>query len=84
MFVIAFLLLGQFFALSHSVDHDSGQGSCVVCRISNPHKQMTMLLATADTLVPARAVEPLFVPLQLDLKPIVCGIELERAPPGSS
>lgn len=81
MLVIAFLLLGQFSTLSHSVDHDSDQGDCVVCRISNPHKQVTVMLTTAGAVVPARAIDPVFVQLLLDSKPIVYDIALERGPP---
>jgi len=82
--VIAFLLLAQFFTLSHSVDHDSGQSDCVVCRISNPHKQVAVMLVTADLVVSARAVTPVIVQVPPGSKPIVCDIELERAPPSFS
>lgn len=81
MLVIAFLLLGQFSTLSHSVDHDSQQSSCVVCRISKPHKEVPALLTTAGAVVPAREIDPVFVEVPSGLKSIAHDIALERAPP---
>jgi len=40
MLFVALLLLGQFVALSHSVDHDSEPSDCMVCRVSKPHEQL--------------------------------------------
>ena len=84
IFVIAFLLLGQFFTLSHSVDHDSGQNDCVVCRISKPYKQAAVSLITAGAVVPAGSMDPVFVQMPPCLKPIVCDTQRKRAPPISS
>jgi hypothetical protein len=82
--VVAFLLLGQFFTLSHSVDHDSGQGDCVVCRISKPYKQASIPLIAVGTAVPAGSIGPVFVQTRSILKPIACGTQRERAPPISA
>ena len=81
VFVVALLLLGQFFTLSHAVGHDSGQSDCVVCRISQPHKQVTVSLTTAGVVVLAAAVDQVFVQVSAGLKPNVYDTELERAPP---
>jgi hypothetical protein len=81
IFVVAFLLLGQFFTLSHSVDHDSGQSDCVVCRISKPHKQAVVSLITVSAAVPAGSMGPVFVQAPPVLKPIVCDTQRKRAPP---
>jgi hypothetical protein len=81
IFVVAFLLLGQFFTLSHSVDHDSGQSDCVVCRISKPYKQVAVSLITAGAAVPAGSIDPVFVQTTPGLKPIVCDTQRKRAPP---
>jgi hypothetical protein len=81
IFVVAFLLLGQFFTLSHSVDHDSGQNDCVVCRISKPYKQVSVPLITAGTAVPAGLIGPVFVKTPPILNPIACDTQRKRAPP---
>ena len=81
IFVVAFLLLGQFFTLSHSVDHDAGQNDCVVCRISKPHKQVSVPLITAGTAVPAGLIGPVFVQIPPVLKLVVCDTQRNRAPP---
>jgi hypothetical protein len=84
IFVVAFLLLGQFITLSHSVDHDSGQNDCVVCRISKPYKQVSVLLITAGTAVPTGLIGPVFVQTPPILKLIVCDTQRKRAPPTPS
>ena len=81
IFVVAFLLLGQFFTLSHSVDHDSGQNDCVVCRILKPYKQVSVSLNTAGTAGPTGLIGPVFVQTPSILKPIVCDTQRKRAPP---
>jgi hypothetical protein len=81
IFVVAFLLLGQFFTLSHSVDHDSGQNDCVVCRISKPHKQVSVPLITAGTAVLTGLIGPVCVQTPPILKLIVCDTQRKRAPP---
>jgi len=81
MFVVALLLLGQFFTLSHSGDHDSGQSDCVVCRISKPYKQVSVPLITAGTAVLTGLIGPVFVQTPPVLKPIVCDTQRKRAPP---
>jgi len=84
IFVVAFLLLGQFFTLSHSADHDSGQNDCVVCSISKSHKQVSVPLITVGTAVPAGLIGPVFVQAPPILKLIVCDTQRKRAPPISS
>jgi hypothetical protein len=84
MLVVAFLLLGQFFTLSHSVDHDSGQSDCVVCRISKPHKQLAVSLTTAGAAVPTGMADTVFVQTQPVLKAAVCDTQRQRAPPAPS
>jgi len=81
MFVVALLLLGQFFTLSHSADHDSGQNDCVVCRISKPYKQVSVPLITAGTAVPTGLIDPVLVQTPPILKLIVCDTQRKRAPP---
>jgi len=81
IFVVAFLLLGQFFTLSHSVDHDLGQNDCVICRISKPYKQVSVPLITVGTAVPAGLISPVFVQTPPILKLIVCDTQRKRAPP---
>ncbi len=78
---VAFLLVGQFFALSHSVGHDLGRSDCVVCRISEPHKQAVVSFATADAAAATESIEAVFSPIPDSLKYTTYGTQRKRAPP---
>ncbi|MBW2495425.1 MAG: hypothetical protein JRE43_11785 [Deltaproteobacteria bacterium] len=81
MLFVAFLLLGQFVALSHSVDHDSEPSDCMVCRISKPHEQLIVALSAARVAVPAEPTDPVFVQAQPGVESVICDTLRERAPP---
>jgi hypothetical protein len=84
LIVVALLLVGQFFTISHAADHDSGQSDCVVCRISKPYKQAVSPPIAVDRAALAGSIDGLFVQTPPRLKPITCDTERERAPPTPS
>ena len=84
MLFVALLLMGQFFVLSHSVDHDSEPSDCMVCRISKPHEQLIVALIAARAPVPAEPTDPVFVQAQPGVESVICDTPRERAPPATS